>query len=954
MNRYFKRRSFSRKFFILIASFFAFFVIGSATLLLTHHRLNTVYFQERKNLNNKEKIAQAINEDFNQAFFDARGYVALGKTNLAENALAQKIKIRNLEKQLENAATSDKDQNFLYDLNEFMSYYFDETLPKTISYYKSGKKSEIVKMANEEATSRVTSFQKQMKEYVQGIDKNLEDHYQKLLTLQSHIQIGFLLFAIIVIFVLIAIMSYMFRQLGKPLASLSIAANDLANGKDVSISLDTKREDEIGLLSKSFQRMVEKVLEKEQDLLAHNEELIAQQEELQAQQSELENALTTLNQNSEKLKNRNTLVNQISNTIEIQEFLDSSIANMCKIIQADKGIIALVDDLAYGSSGISASGVHQFLRHSKGMLCEQLMKTKLPIIIKRKLDISEKGYHEGELYGYDLYLPVLSSEEKMIAIMTFTRYESAFQETQMEEFQALSKSIGVGLEKHTLFQKSEKERNQNQDILNSLQEGVQLIDNNGNILQINDHLREILDCNVATLIGMTWDSWLDFMREKVNEAHVADCFENILHSRLENEMNSFIYTLKDSQRVINVYYRELFHEDGRIGTVLVHRDITKEYEVDQMKSEFVSTVSHELRTPLSSILGFTELMLNRELKPDRQKKYLTTIFNESKRLTALINDFLDVQRMESGKQTYDKRFFDVLPVLSKIIEVQQVNANMHEIILESCSPRPMILGDKDKMEQVFTNLINNAVKYSPDGGVINVKVTVINQKVKVEIIDHGLGIPEESMDKLFTKFYRVDNSDRRKIGGTGLGLSIVQEIVKAHDGEISVQSKFGSGSAFTVLIPLAPDTLAEMEQTQANKTQPTNSYTILLIEDDESMAELIKQELVDNSFQVDYYKSGTKALHYLNETIPDAIVLDILLEDEDTDGWKIMEVIKKSGRLQHIPIIISTALDEREKGISLGAMEYLVKPYQPSKLSKSIMQTLLKAGKEGQILIPAK
>lgn len=951
-NSYFKRKSLSRKFFILIGCFFVFFVISSATLLMMHHKLNSTNFLERSELDKKEKIAQAISDDFNQAFFDARGYLAIGNQKFAKNALAQESKIRSLEKKFEKVATSDDDQNFLYVLNEFIDYYFDATLPNLISYYKSGNKSEIVKLSNEEVTSKVTSFQKQMKDYIQGLDNSLEKHYQKVTILQTNIQIGFLLFAIVVLLVLLGIMSYMFRQLGKPLAKLSIAADEIATGKEVSISLDTEREDEIGVLSKSFQRMVEKVLEKEQDLLAHNEELIAQQEELQAQQLELHGALETLNENSEKLKNRNVLVNHISNTINMQDLLDSSITNMCKIIQADKGIIALADDDIYGAFGISDSSVNQFLYHSKTSLCEQLMNTKLPFTIKRKLDLSEKGYHEGELYGYDLYLPVLSSEEDVIAIMIFTRYESPFQESQMEEFQALSKSIGISLEKITLFQKTEKDRKQNQDILNSLQEGVQLIDINGRTLQINDHLREILDCKDSTLVGMSWEDWLAFMKEKAKEAKIVDYLEDVLHSRLENNglLNTFIYTLEGSQRVVKVYCEELFHDGRRIGTVLVHRDITKEYEVDQMKSEFVSTVSHELRTPLSSILGFTELMLNRELKPDRRNKYLTTIFNESKRLTALINDFLDVQRMESGKQTYDKRFFDLLPVLSKIIEAQQVNANLHEIILESGSSHPIILGDKDKMEQVFTNLINNAVKYSPDGGVINVKVTIIDQEVKVDIIDHGLGIPEDSMEKLFTKFYRVDNSDRRKIGGTGLGLSIVQEIVKAHEGEISVQSKFGSGSTFTVLLPLAPDTEAEMEQN--NKMNPTDGYNILLIEDDVSMAELIKHELVDNGFHVNYFKSGTKALHYLNESIPDAIVLDILLEDEN--GWKIMEEIKQSSRLQHIPIIISTALDEREKGISLGAMEYLVKPYQPSKLSKAIMQTLLKVGKEGQILIPEK
>ncbi|MCQ6278570.1 GHKL domain-containing protein [Bacillus sp. EB600] len=220
-----------------------------------------------------------------------------------------------------------------------------------------------------------------------------------------------------------------------------------------------------------------------------------------------------------------------------------------------------------------------------------------------------------------------------------------------------------------------------------------------------------------------------------------------------------------------------------------------------MKSELVSTVNHELRTPLSSILGFTELMLNRELKTDRQKKYLATILKETKRLTALINDFLDVQRMEAGKQDYHNKVIKLLPILNHTIESQQINTSKHQIILESGSPSPMILGDQAKIEQVFTNLLNNAIKYSPSGGIITVQVSEGNHQVKIAVSDNGLGIPEEALDKVFTKFYRVDNSDRRKIGGTGLGLSIVQEIVKAHGGELTVQSTYGKGSTFTILFP---------------------------------------------------------------------------------------------------------------------------------------------------------
>ena len=170
-------------------------------------------------------------------------------------------------------------------------------------------------------------------------------------------------------------------------------------------------------------------------------------------------------------------------------------------------------------------------------------------------------------------------------------------------------------------------------------------------------------------------------------------------------------------------------------------------------------------------------------------------------LTALINDFLDIQRMESGKQTYEKKFIDITSILQNVIELQEVNTSLHKINLSIELEETMILGDRNKIEQVFTNLLSNAIKYSPNGGNIFIRVYGSDNMVSIDIKDEGLGIPEDAIPNLFQQFYRVDNSDRRRIGGTGLGLAIVQEIVKAHGGTISVSSEYGKGSTFTTQFP---------------------------------------------------------------------------------------------------------------------------------------------------------
>ena len=172
------------------------------------------------------------------------------------------------------------------------------------------------------------------------------------------------------------------------------------------------------------------------------------------------------------------------------------------------------------------------------------------------------------------------------------------------------------------------------------------------------------------------------MAEQVQENEFIDSLNHLIDSAFLNpdEEHSYIYRKNDSNQVIQVYCKSFKNEGNKdFGTLLVHRDITKEYEVAQMKSEFVSTVSHELRTPLASVLGFTELLLTKELKPERKEKYLQTIYKEAKRLTALINDFLDIQRMESQKQTYEKKPIDLTSILQNVIELQEVNTSLHKI-----------------------------------------------------------------------------------------------------------------------------------------------------------------------------------------------------------------------------------------------------------------------------------
>jgi signal transduction histidine kinase/CheY-like chemotaxis protein/HAMP domain-containing protein len=948
------KKSLSRKYATMMIASIGFFLIGTATLWLSLHHFEESYSQEINELEKKELLAQEIMQSYNNAFSNARGYFAYGNPILKENVLINGKKVILLLQRFAEVATTDEDDRFLTDAEEFKSYYFDETIPYSFSKYESGQLDVVAKLANTVTTARITSFQGDSERYISGVGKQLEASFDRLITLQIYAQFAYILFILLIMLTILRITRIMFRRVGQPLGQLAMVANDLANGKEALIDiLDMSRDDELGSLSIAFRKMVETLKEKEKHLLSQNEELLTHQDELQYQKIELEETLATLKNNEWKLKKRNEMINKISSSLNKQDVLDSIVINMCKIIEADCGMMILLKEGSQSAYGVSSSGMDQFKENILNGLSERLLIDKEPFMIKRELGIRDKGYHQHTTYSYDLYLPIMSSDDEVVAFLVFSRFGVPFPHSDMDEYMALTRNIAIFLEKIKLYEKSVEDGRLNQDILNTIHEGIQLIDHQGKIIQVNKQLVDMFDWGngeIDELVGLEWTEWTSTMTREVDEVEpFKEFLQNalLINDKETIRQNTYTYKKDNPFLVVKVYCEVLYHGKEKVGTVFVHRDITKEFEVDQIKSEFVSTVSHELRTPLASILGFTELMLNRELKPDRQQKYVSTIYNEARRLTALINDFLDVQRMEAGKQTYEKKFINLKPIMEKVMDAQKISTSQHHIYLVDECEEGLILGDRDKMEQVFTNLLNNAIKYSPKGGDIEIKLYTQEDRICVDIKDQGLGIPKESMKMLFSKFYRIDNSDRKRIGGTGLGLAIVQEIMKAHNGEVSVHSTYGVGSTFTCSFPLIP-AQSELESYVGPKGM---GYKVLVVEDDQSLGQLISQELKE-SFQVVYFKKGLDALDYLKREIPDALVLDILLEEDEIDGWGIMEQIKNQEHLKNIPIFVSSALDEKEKGISLGATDYLVKPYKPSQLSKVIMQSLLKVGKVGQVYIP--
>ncbi len=242
--------------------------------------------------------------------------------------------------------------------------------------------------------------------------------------------------------------------------------------------------------------------------------------------------------------------------------------------------------------------------------------------------------------------------------------------------------------------------------------------------------------------------------------------------------------------------------DGKLVRLQIAVDISERKEIEQMKDEMISAVSHEMRTPLTAMMGFTEYLLENEVDTAQQKVYLKTIYRETERLGDLISNFLDLQQINARLATYRFTQLDVSLLIKDAVALFAIENDKHRLVVQCPEGLPPVRGDEARLHQVLTNLISNAVKYSPPRSCITIGACAEGDQLTIWVRDEGPGISPVLQEKIFEKFYRIDNTDRRLIGGTGLGLALVREIVGAHAGRVDVQSSIGEGSTFSITLPL--------------------------------------------------------------------------------------------------------------------------------------------------------
>ena len=366
-------------------------------------------------------------------------------------------------------------------------------------------------------------------------------------------------------------------------------------------------------------------------------------------------------------------------------------------------------------------------------------------------------------------------------------------------------------------------------------------------------------------------------------------------------------------------------------------------EANRMKSQFLANVSHELRTPLNSIIGFSELLQEKAFGDlnERQHQYVEYVHSSGAHLLQLINNILDLSRIEAGRMELSSEDFSIMEVLGGSA-TQWAMAHERNISMEckTVPASPKIHADRAKFKQIMTNLLSNAVKFNNDGGRVTVDWDISEEPLgmKMErfvvfrIMDTGIGIKEDDKGKLFKEFEQIDSSITREYGGTGLVLVLTKRLVELHKGSIRVESEPGKGSTFFVKLPQGTEEIdlpvmtGRVYAPQGRVKKPL----VLIASESQDINHLLEIYLAGGSYEVFTASDGLDLLRKAQEQKPFAIIMGIALPKKD--GWEALKELKDSPETNSIPVVVISSLDKKEMGYALGAIEYMEKPINRERL----------------------
>jgi signal transduction histidine kinase/CheY-like chemotaxis protein len=447
-------------------------------------------------------------------------------------------------------------------------------------------------------------------------------------------------------------------------------------------------------------------------------------------------------------------------------------------------------------------------------------------------------------------------------------------------------------------------------------------------LKVEDRILGVLSVDSSNTDHRLTEADLRLLTTVAN--HVATAIANALAYRQIEQLNVGL------EEKIEERTEALRHQQAKLQEMNLQLEIANRH-----KSEFLANMSHELRTPLNAIIGFSEVLLEKmfgELN-DKQAEYLNDILSSGKYLLSLINDILDLSKIEAGKLELEPSVVDLRRLLEGSLVMVKERAMAHGIrlSLEITDDLDTVIGDERKIKQILFNLLSNAVKFTPDKGKVGITAARTGEVIRIAVWDTGVGIAAQDQQRIFEEFQQIGQGLTGKTEGTGLGLALTKRFVELHGGTIGVESSVGNGSTFTFTLPIDGITRSTPLTTvgagapqQQDAAAASSGALVLIIEDDPRSVDLLRIYLTEAGYTVEVARDGAEGLEKVKRLAPDVVILDVLLPK--VDGWAFLTQVKGDPATKDVPVIIVSIVDQKGKGFALGAADYLIKPIKKEEL----------------------
>ncbi|RLT38336.1 MAG: PAS domain-containing protein [Chloroflexi bacterium] len=428
---------------------------------------------------------------------------------------------------------------------------------------------------------------------------------------------------------------------------------------------------------------------------------------------------------------------------------------------------------------------------------------------RRVQDVEENlGRKLGQVLGLPLFF-----EDELLGVIYLFRGGSAFTQLDWEFLEGFALQAAIAVRNARLYAQLSTERSRLAAIIEKSADGVLILRPDRRVEVINQTMETMLGRVAEDVVGQPCSQVLD-LQNVTGDDLCGTTLVDVPHQGLRCEGE--LVRASGSNLAVSVTYTPLFDESERLVNIIANvSDITRFREEEEMKSTFVSIISHELKTPVALVRGYAQTLARPDATWDQEtaRQSLQIIEEEADRLEVLINNLLDVSRIQAGDLRLDISDVNMNRLLERIAQDYRTQTTQHQIEVDLPDDLPLVSGDEERLRQVFTNLLGNAIKYSPDGGLIRIGAWVDRKagdgerksRLVVYVADAGIGIPEDELPKIFDRFYRVDSTLRRKTAGVGLGLFLINAIVEAHKGEIWVRSEVNKGTTFSVALPIEDD-----------------------------------------------------------------------------------------------------------------------------------------------------